>query len=247
MKLLVSVRSAAEVAPALAGGADIIDAKEPGHGSLGPVDRGVLAEIAAEVPGHCWLSAALGDCRTADEARAIISSRALRPRPAPQFLKVGFHGVTEPPQVHSILSSAVNTAARSSATPAVIAVAYADAARAAAIDPWLLVELAAKAGAAGILLDTYTKGSGSLLTWFTPDELMRWVASAQDAELITAVAGSLTAQNAEAVLAADPDIVGIRGAACEGGRNGQISEARVTAFRSRVPQSLGNPSVGRFA
>src|SRR3954463_11962813 len=98
MKLLVSVRSAAEVAPALAGGADIIDAKEPGHGSLGPVSPGVWAEIAAKVPGQCWLSAALGDGRPPDEARAIISSLALRPRPAPQFLKIGFRGVAEPRQ-----------------------------------------------------------------------------------------------------------------------------------------------------
>jgi (5-formylfuran-3-yl)methyl phosphate synthase len=239
MKLLVSVRSAAEVAPALAGGADIIDAKEPSHGSLGPVAPGVLAEIAAIIPGHCWLSAALGDCRTADEARAIISSLALRPRPAPQFLKVGFQGVAEPTQVHGILSSAADTAGRSSAIPAVIAVAYADAARATSIDPWLLVELAGKAGASGILLDTYTKGSGSLLSWFTPGDLMRWVAFAQAAGLLTAVAGSLTSENADAVLAADPDIVGIRGAACEGGRNGHVSEARVTAFRSRLLHSSG--------
>src|SRR3954467_11639502 len=119
MKLLVSVRSAAEVSPALAGGADIIDAKEPSQGSLGPVGPGVWAKIAAEVPGQCWLSAALGDCRTADEARAIISSLALRPRPGPQFVKVGFQGVAEPTQVHSILSSAADTAGRSSAIPAV--------------------------------------------------------------------------------------------------------------------------------
>jgi (5-formylfuran-3-yl)methyl phosphate synthase len=239
MKLLVSVRSAAEVAPALAGGADIIDAKEPGHGSLGAVSPGVWTEIAAKVPGQCWLSAALGDCRTPDEARAIIASLALRPRPAPQFLKVGFQGVAEPTQVHSILSSATETAALSSATPAVIAVAYADAARAAAIDPWLLVELAVKAGATGILLDTYTKGSGSLLNWFTPGDLMQWVAFAQAAGLLTAVAGSLTTENADPVLAADPEIVGIRGAACEGGRNGHISEARVSAFHGRLLHPSG--------
>ena len=35
MRLLVSVRSAEEVSAALAGGADIIDAKEPERGSLG--------------------------------------------------------------------------------------------------------------------------------------------------------------------------------------------------------------------
>ena len=47
MRLLVSVRAAAEVAPALAGGADIIDAKEPARGSLGAVSPTRLREIAA--------------------------------------------------------------------------------------------------------------------------------------------------------------------------------------------------------
>ena len=37
MRLLVSVRSAAEARAALSGGADIIDAKEPSLGSLGAV------------------------------------------------------------------------------------------------------------------------------------------------------------------------------------------------------------------
>ena len=43
MRLLVSVRSADEVAAAMAGGADIIDAKEPARGSLGAVDAATLA------------------------------------------------------------------------------------------------------------------------------------------------------------------------------------------------------------
>src|SRR4051812_47948913 len=42
MELLVSVRSAKEVEAALAGGADIIDAKEPSRGSLGAVSPKVL-------------------------------------------------------------------------------------------------------------------------------------------------------------------------------------------------------------
>ena len=50
MRLLVSVRSAEEVAAALAGGADIIDAKEPARGSLGAVTATVLSAIAARTP-----------------------------------------------------------------------------------------------------------------------------------------------------------------------------------------------------
>jgi (5-formylfuran-3-yl)methyl phosphate synthase len=67
MRLLVSVRSASEVGAALAGGADIIDAKEPRHGSLGAVSRRTLASITAVVPPECPLSIALGDLTTQPE------------------------------------------------------------------------------------------------------------------------------------------------------------------------------------
>ncbi len=65
MRLLVSVRTEHEVAAALAGGADIIDAKEPARGSLGPVSPEVLQAIAARVPESMPLSVALGDFGTA--------------------------------------------------------------------------------------------------------------------------------------------------------------------------------------
>ena len=45
MRLLVSVRSEEEARAALAGGAEIIDAKEPSRGALGAVEIGVLREI----------------------------------------------------------------------------------------------------------------------------------------------------------------------------------------------------------
>src|SRR4051794_10666436 len=59
--LLVSVRSAAEAVEALAGGADIIDVKEPSRGSLGRADDAVAAEVLAEVDGRRPVSAALGE------------------------------------------------------------------------------------------------------------------------------------------------------------------------------------------
>ena len=44
-RLLVSVRNAAEAETALAGGATVIDVKEPSRGSLGRVDDATLAEV----------------------------------------------------------------------------------------------------------------------------------------------------------------------------------------------------------
>src|SRR5262245_50005571 len=59
--LLVSVRSAAEAETALAGGADIIDVKEPRRGALGPADPGVWTEILETVGNRAPVSAALGE------------------------------------------------------------------------------------------------------------------------------------------------------------------------------------------
>ena len=58
--LLVSVRSADEARVALAGGADLIDVKEP-RGSLGRADVDVIESVITEVGGRVPISAALGE------------------------------------------------------------------------------------------------------------------------------------------------------------------------------------------
>src|SRR6478735_1969877 len=59
--LLVSVRSAAEALAALAGGADVIDVKEPNRGSLGAADDETISDIVRAVAGRAPVSAALGE------------------------------------------------------------------------------------------------------------------------------------------------------------------------------------------
>ena len=51
MRLLVSVANAAETSAALAGGADVIDAKNPHDRALGAVSLDVLREIHVTVAG----------------------------------------------------------------------------------------------------------------------------------------------------------------------------------------------------
>ena len=59
--LLVSVRSADEVAAALEGGADIIDVKEPAKGPLGMAEAEVVAAVVDRVKGKVPVSAAMGE------------------------------------------------------------------------------------------------------------------------------------------------------------------------------------------
>src|SRR3954465_6438408 len=59
--LLVSVRSADEVDAALAGGADLIDIKDPSRGPLGIAEAEVAAAVVNRVRGRVPVSAALGE------------------------------------------------------------------------------------------------------------------------------------------------------------------------------------------
>ena len=74
MRLLVSVASAVEASAALAGGADVIDAKDPLAGALGAVSADVLREIQAVVSSARPLTAALGDAT--GEAAIECAARA---------------------------------------------------------------------------------------------------------------------------------------------------------------------------
>jgi len=234
MQLLVSVRSAAEVGPALCGGADIIDAKEPAGGSLGPVSPATLAEILARIPPECPFSVALGDLASPEEVITAIACLELPVRPAPTYLKLGFAGVRSPEMVTRILATAVAAVAEKGSAALVVAVAYADAARAGTLAPELIPGSAHSAGAAGVLLDTHTKDGIGLLGWLAPHALAGWVASARREGLLTALAGALTLENVEAVSEAGADVVGVRGAACEGGRQGRVTANRVRALRQRL-------------
>jgi uncharacterized protein (UPF0264 family) len=239
MQLLVSVRSAAEVPAALMGGADIIDAKEPSRGSLGPVSPATLAEILAQVPDSHAFSVALGDVAAAGEVSDLLGSLDLPSRQAPTFLKLGFAGVTSPEVVRGLLSAAVHFVADRPSPPLVVAVAYADAGRAGTLSPELVCRCAHEAGASGVLVDTYIKDGAGLLQWLTPPELLAWVASVRRAGLLSAVAGGLGEDDVSLLGVASPDVIGFRGAACDGGRSGDLSARRVAGLRRQLKGIAG--------
>jgi uncharacterized protein (UPF0264 family) len=67
-----------------------------------------------------------------------------------------------------------------------------------------------------------------------------WIADARAAGLITAVAGSLILDDVDLVLAAAPNVVGVRGAVCKGGRDGRVDSTRVRAFREKLAFTSGS-------
>ena len=234
MQLLVSVRSALEVEAALKGGADIVDAKEPARGALGAVSAETLNKIVNQVSPARAFSVALGDFSTVDAVEAAVASVHLPPRTAPTFLKLGFAGTRLPGRVGELLNAAVQTASRLASPPAVVAVGYADSERAESISPHLLLALAQQAGATGVLLDTYMKDGPGLLDLWKRIDVEEWVSEARGYRLMTALAGSLSVGDVYDICRVGPDVIGFRGAACDGGRSGRVSVERVRLLREQV-------------
>src|SRR5438094_36583 len=80
--LLVSVRSAAEVAAALEGGASLIDVKEPANGALGRAEDAVREAVLDAVAGRVPVSAAMGELLRREDSEDELS-RLVRQRPEP--------------------------------------------------------------------------------------------------------------------------------------------------------------------
>jgi len=241
MQLLVSVATAAEVPAALEGGADLIDAKNPATGSLGAVSVAELRAIWKSVASVRPVTAALGDAADADAIERAACSAAMA---GARFVKLGFAGISSRHGVASLIRAAVCGAKAGNGNPcSVVAVAYADADSATTVTSITLVEIAAEAGASGVLLDTIDKGGPGVCAIQKPDALAAWVALSHRNGLFAAVAGKLSAEDLPGVLACGADIAGVRGAACEGGRTGCVTAERVRLLRVACDSALAGRGV----
>lgn len=230
MKLLVSVSSADEAREAVQGGADIIDAKDPARGALGPVTPHAFSAIRGVVGDDQLVSAALGDGGEVPDieelARELVSRGAA-------LVKLGLACLRDAASVETTIRRVV----RSCSFPAdggVVAVAYADAVPRWSINRTSVVEVAASAGARGVLVDTADKGGAGLTTLWSPTELAEWVANVHGHGMFAAVAGKLRVEDLAVASDAGADIAGVRGAACVGGRLGSVSRERVRELELEV-------------
>jgi len=233
MRLLVSVRSAEEAVLARDSGIDIIDAKEPSAGPLGPVEPKVLGAIVRVLGPDLPVGVAMGDLNDPEAVLAAVSRLPPGSRSGPFYLKIGFAGVVSVGRITVVLRRAVAAAASLSSPASVIAAAYADHDRAGSAPPDSLSDAAVAAGTGGVLIDTWEKNGGILLDRLTVAELSRWVARMRSAGMLTALAGSLGPDAIARVAEADPDVVGVRGAACRGGRGGPLDPSRLRLLRAR--------------
>ena len=215
VRLLVSVRSADEAQAALAGGADIIDVKEPARGALGMADVSVINDVVQTSGDRATVTAALGE---------LVDLVRCAPPPGPlasqlDMIKIGLADAPRDWQ------SQLLARFKSLRQHAPIAVAYADHHRVAAPPVADVVEFAIEHRLKGVLIDTAIKDGCGLYDWLNDDDLHDLVTAVRAAGRLIALAGSLTCVDFGRTLSLGPDIVAVRGAACVSNDRGGAVDA----------------------
>lgn len=244
MQLLVSVVCVEEVSAAVAGGADIIDVKNPWEGSLGANFPHVIRLIRESTPPGVPVSAAIGDVPNLPGMAALAAAGAAGC--GVQYVKVGLMGPREPDDALRLLTAVCRAAREQDPAVRIMAAAYADAHVVGSFPPMDLPALAEEAGADGCMLDTAVKKGGTLLSVLSTLELEGFVARCRSAGLLSALAGSLRVEDLPRVCELDPDIVGVRTAACRGDRvNGRIDREAVRRLKDRI-SAAASPQSGPY-
>jgi dihydroneopterin aldolase len=218
--LLASVRDPHEAQLALAGGADIIDCKNPQQGALGALPPDRIQRIVATVGRQRPVSATVGDI--ADPALLGDALQAVHASGV-DYIKFGLFDTAGADDCLQAVAAHPNKQ-RS------IAVCFAD-----RFDPLPLLPRIAALELGGVMIDTADKRAGRLTELWSAVQLEHLVKQAHDLGLLCGLAGRLTQQDIVQLLPHGADYLGFRSALCDGDRGGDLSATSMQQVRLSIP------------
>ena len=237
MKLLISPLNEKEASEAIAGGADIIDVKNPQEGALGANFPWVIKRIREITPKNVKVSCTLGEIPNLPGSISLAALGAASL--GVDYIKVGLYGFKTPEEAVFLLQNVNKAAKECNPKIKVVATGYADAERISALDPMLIPEIASKAQADLAMIDTAVKDGKNIFNFLTAKQLEKFVDEAHKLCLEAALAGSLRKQDLPMVYGLGSDVAGLRGAACTNSDrdNGQITRKLVQELVETVKQA----------
>jgi uncharacterized protein (UPF0264 family) len=200
--ILASVTNVEEALLAVECGVDIIDLKNPAEGALGALPAATIRQIVERVAHRKPVSATIGDLpMLAEQVVTAVSDTAAT---GVDIVKIGFFGQ----EGHVACIEALKPLAARGIY--LVAVLFADDA-----PNFGLIQPLAQAGFHGVMLDTAFKNGKRLRHHLDDAALSTFVNSAQEAGLLTGLAGSLALDDLPGLLPLGADYLGFRGALCE--------------------------------
>jgi uncharacterized protein (UPF0264 family) len=212
LKLLISPKNETEAVEAIAGGADIIDVKNPEEGPLGASFPWVIKRIREITPANIEVSCTIGEMPSLPGSMALAALGAATT--GVNYIKAGLYGLKTPQEAVNLMRCVTKPAKDHNPSIQVVASGYADAARVGTVDPLLVPEIAHQAQADIAMLDTAMKDGKTLFNFLTKLQLQSFVKKAHGYGLKAAFAGSLHKEDLPVIQALGADVAGMRGAAC---------------------------------
>lgn len=232
---------------ALAGGADLIDVKEPKRGSLGRAEDAILGGVLDTVAGRCPVSAAMGELRETSLPIGLNSislplsppsqegdrgSEIQIPLLSCQYLKWGLADCHPHRDWRGHLCRLRAFLEGHGTLALVVNVAYADWTLAQAPPVQKVVDFACEQAGGVLLIDTWDKTSGkTLLDWLSIKDLLFIRKTCRAAGVRLVLAGSLQEKQIAELLEVQPDWFAVRGAVCTGGRDSKLSVEKVRRLK----------------
>lgn len=224
---LASVTSVCEAQLAVSAGCDIIDAKDPSRGALGALPVATVLAIRSTLPRSVPVSATIGDL--VSDYNLVSHAALAMAESGCDLVKIGFFPGGEARGTVRALGRLKLGGTR------LVGLLLVDRAP----DFTLLPDLAA-AGFVGVMLDTASKASGSLRDHATPVALANFVVSARALGLFAGFAGSLRLSDIAELIRLKPDVLGFRGAVCDGDvRTQHLDPIRLAGVRREIDDCLG--------
>ena len=240
--MLISPRDKTEAIEAILGGANIIDIKNPVEGSLGANFPWIIKEVVDIVPKTVETSCTIG------EMPNVPGSISLAARGAASlgvnYIKAGLAGLKKIEDAICLMTNVVKAVKNYNPKIKVVITGYADAEKIGSIDPILVPIIAANISADVAMIDTAVKNGKALFDLLDKNQIENFINSAHKLRLKAALAGSIKISDLEKVQSLEPDILGIRGAACTNNNRlyGKITKERVKKIANTLEYYQNNLS-----
>lgn len=227
MKLLVSPIDEKEASEAIAGGADIVDVKNPREGSLGASFPWIIKKIREITPKSIEVSCTIGDLPNLPGTASLAALGAATL--GVSYIKAGLRDVKNKDAAIVLMQSITKAVKSFNSSIKVVATGYADAEHVGSVNPLLIPSIAHDSHCDVAMIDTAIKDGKSLLDFLSLQQLKTFVDEAHRFNLKVALAGSIKKEQLPLLHTVGTDIIGVRGAACTNGdrKHGHITSQRV--------------------